>query len=74
MKKSSIVILDSIFLLSFINNKESKFQSAKTLLYAPKFYNIQELPNVYDKKGQGRETFGFFFPAYSYYISNTINV
>lgn len=52
------------YLVGTANNKESNFQSAKTLLYAPKFYNIQELPNVYDKKGQGRETFGFFFPSY----------
>ena len=52
------------YLIGTANNKESNFQSAKTLLYAPKVYNIQEVPNVYDKKGQGRENFGYFFPAY----------
>lgn len=52
------------YLIGTANNKESNFQSAKTLLYAPKSYNIQEVSNVYDKKGQGRESFGFFFPSY----------
>lgn len=52
------------YLIGTANNKESNFQSAKTLLYAPKSYNIQEVLNVYDKKGQGRENFGFFFASY----------
>lgn len=52
------------YLIGTANNKEASFQSAKTLLYAPKSYNIQDLPNVYDKKGQGKDVFGFFFPAY----------
>lgn len=52
------------YLIGTANNKEANFQSAKTLLYAPNSYNIQEVKNVYDKKGQGREHFGFFFPAY----------
>lgn len=52
------------YLIGTANNKESNFQSAKTLLYAPKSYNIQSVLNVYDKKGQGRDCFGFFFPAY----------
>lgn len=53
-----------MYLIGTSNNKEANFQSAKTLLYATESYNIQSLTNVYDKKGQGRDTFGFFFPAY----------
>ena len=53
-----------MYLIGTANNKESNFQSAKTLLYAPGSYNIHEIKNVYDKKGQGREYFAFFFPAY----------
>lgn len=53
-----------MYLVGTSNNKESNFQSAKTLLYAPKSYNIQEIKNVFDKKGQGKENFTFFFPAY----------
>lgn len=52
------------YLIGTANNNEANFQSAKTLLYAPKSYNIQDLQNVYDKKGQGKDVFGFFFPAY----------
>ena len=46
------------------NESESDFSSAKTLLYSPGSYNIQEIPNVFDKPKQGKPTFGFFFPAY----------
>ena len=53
-----------IYLVGTANNKESNFLSAKTLLYAPQSYNIQEINNVYDKKGQGKQTFGFFFASY----------
>ena len=52
------------YLIGTANNKEANFQSAKTLLYATESYNIQTLANVYDKKGQGRNTFGYFFPSY----------
>ena len=52
------------YLVGTANNKESSFLSAKKLLYAPESYNIQSVPNVYDKKGSGKDTFGFFFPAY----------
>lgn len=46
------------------NNKESNFLSAKTLLYSPGSYNIEENVNVYDKRGKGKSVFGFFFPSY----------
>lgn len=61
---SHTYLANNIITHNTANNKESNFQSAKTLLYAPESYNIKSLPNVYDKKGQGRDTFGFFFPAY----------
>lgn len=53
-----------MYLVGTANNKESSFLSAKKLLYAPESYNIQSIPNVYDKKGSDKDTFGFFFPAY----------
>ena len=43
---------------------ESDFSSAKTLLYNPDGYNIYAIKNVFDKPKQGKEMFGFFFPAY----------
>lgn len=54
----------TMYLLGTANESESDFSSAKTLLYSPGSYNIQEIQNVYDKPKQGRPTFGFFFPAY----------
>lgn len=52
------------YLVGTSNNKEADFQAAKTLLYKPEGYNIKALPNVYDRKGEGKKLFGFFFPAY----------
>lgn len=53
-----------MYLVGTANNKESNFQSAKTLLYSPSSYNIKAVKNVYDKKGQGKDYFTYFFPAY----------
>lgn len=33
-------------------------------MYNPLGYNMQEIPNVYDKEGQGRKYFVYFFPGY----------
>lgn len=53
-----------MYLVGTAAEDESDFSSAKTLLYSPEGYNIYAVKNVYDKKGQGRDTFGYFFPAY----------
>lgn len=53
-----------IYLVGTANNEEADFTAAKTLLYSPDGYNILSLKNVYDKKNQGKQRFGFFFPAY----------
>lgn len=42
----------------------SDFSAAKEMLYNPEGYNIQAIPNVYDKLSQGKSSFGFFFPSY----------
>lgn len=52
------------YLVGTASEKESDFNSAKTLLYNPEGYNIYALDNVYDKPKQGKSTFGYFFPAY----------
>ena len=54
----------TMYLVGTAAEKESDFTSAKTLLYNPEGYNIHYIPNVFDKKGQGKANFGFFFPAY----------
>jgi hypothetical protein len=52
------------FLVGTAAEKESNFESAKTLLYNPRGNNLYALKNVYDKPKQGNAEFGYFFPAY----------
>ena len=54
----------TMYLVGTAAEDESDFTSAKTLLYNPDGYNIYSIINVFDKKGQGKPEFGFFFPAY----------
>ena len=54
----------TMYLVGTAAEDESDFTSAKTLLYNPEGYNIYSIPNVFDKKGQGKARFGFFFPSY----------
>ena len=54
----------TMYLVGTAAEDESDFTSAKTLLYNPEGYNIYSIKNVFDKKGQGKPEFGFFFPSY----------
>lgn len=54
----------TMYLVGTAAEDESDFTSAKTLLYNPDGYNIYSIKNVFDKRGQGKPNFGFFFPAY----------
>ena len=45
-------------------DSDSDFSSMQELMYNPKGYNIKALNNVYDKEGQGRKEFTYFFPGY----------
>lgn len=45
-------------------DSESDFAGAQELMYNPQGYNMLELPNVYDKEGQGRKYFTLFFGGY----------
>jgi len=54
----------TMYLVGTSSEKDADFSSAKTLLYSPEGYNIYSLKNVYDKRNQGKDVFGFFFPAY----------
>ena len=45
-------------------DNESDFGSAQELVYNPKGYHIEAFPNVYDKIGQGKTEFAYFFPGY----------
>ena len=54
----------TMYLVGTAAEDESDFSSAKTLLYNPDGYNIYSIKNVFDKRGQGKPEFGFFFPSY----------
>ena len=45
-------------------DSESDFSSMQELMYNPKGYNILGVKNIYDKEGQGRKLFTYFFPGY----------
>ena len=55
-------------------DNESDFMSAQEIVYNPEGYNFLALDNVYDKFGQGKKKFAFFFPGYlnmaNHYDSN----
>lgn len=53
-----------MYLVGTASEKESDFSSAKTLLYQTSGYHLKTLDNVFDRVGSGKNTFGFFFPAY----------
>lgn len=42
----------------------SDFSSMQELMYNPDGYNIKGITNVYDKEGQGRKKFTYFYPGY----------
>lgn len=54
----------TIFLYGTAGDSDSDFSSMQELMYNPDGYNIQKVPNVYDKEGQGRKWFTYFFPGY----------
>lgn len=52
-----------IYLQGTAGDDESDFAAAQELMYNPLGYNIQAIPNVYDKEGQGRKYFSYFSQA-----------
>lgn len=53
-----------LYLIGTAGDSESDFASLQEIMYHPDGYNVQGNPNVYDKEGQGRKQFTYFFPAY----------
>lgn len=45
-------------------DSESDFASMQELMYNPDGYNLKGVENVYDKEGQGRKKFTYFYPGY----------
>lgn len=53
-----------IYLYGTTGDSDSDFSSMQELMYNPNGYNIKAVNNVYDKEGQGRKQFTYFFPGY----------
>ena len=45
-------------------DKDSDFSAAQKIMYSPRAFNMQPIKNDYDKIGQGKNEFVYFFPAY----------
>lgn len=57
-------IFGLIMMYGTAGDSQSDFMSAQTMVYNPEGYNILALNNVYDKEGQGKRKFAYFFPGY----------
>lgn len=53
-----------IYFYGTAGDSDSDFSSMQELMYNADGYNIKSVPNVYDKEGQGRAKFTYFFPGY----------
>lgn len=53
-----------VYLYGTAGDSDSDFSSMQELMYNPNGYNIKAINNVYDKEGQGRKQFTYFFPGY----------
>lgn len=53
-----------IFMYGTAGDDMSDFTSLQEIMYNPDGYNMEKNPNVWDKEGQGRKWFTFFYPSY----------
>ena len=58
------IVYGLIYMQGTAGDDDSDFASAQEIMYNPLGYNMQANPNVYDKEGQGRSKFVYFFPGY----------
>lgn len=64
VQASEEVVYGQLWVQGTAGTKEADFASAQELMYNPRGYNLYPLENVYDKIGQGKKEFIYFFPAY----------
>lgn len=57
-------VFGMIYMYGTAGDKDSDFAAAQEIMYNPRGYNMYPLPNVYDKAGQGKKEFVYFFPGY----------
>lgn len=61
---SKTYLVNNIITHNTAGDTESDFSAMQEMMYNPVGYNVKELNNVFDKEGQGRREFSFFFPGY----------
>ena len=61
---SHTYLVNNIITHNTSGDNESDFSSMQELMYNPDGYNIKGISNVYDKEGQGRKRFTYFYPGY----------
>ena len=57
-------VFGQIFCYGTAGDSQSDFQAMQEMMYNPKGYNILGISNIFDKAGQGRDIFTYFFPGY----------
>lgn len=57
-------VFGTIAMWGTAGDEDSDFASAQEIMYNPKGYNMYPIINVYDKHGQGRKFFVYFYPGY----------
>lgn len=57
-------VFGMLYLFGTAGDDESDFSAAQEIMYNPDGYHVLGMDNVFDKEGQGRRKFTFFFPGY----------
>ena len=57
-------VFGMLYLFGTAGDEESDFSAAQEIMYNPDGYHVLGMDNVFDKEGQGRRKFTFFFPGY----------
>lgn len=57
-------VFGMLYLFGTAGDDQSDFSAMQEIMYNAKGYNVYGTRNIYDKEGQGRSTFAFFFPGY----------
>lgn len=58
------IVFGMIFAQGTSGDKDSDFSAAQKIMYSPRAFNMYPIKNDYDKIGQGKNEFVYFFPAY----------
>ena len=63
-EQSHTYLANNIITHNTAGDENSNFTDLQEMMYNPDGYNMEKNLNVWDKEGQGRKWFTFFYPAY----------